>query len=128
MNWLLVALGGATGAMGRYGLGLMMARLLPAATFPWATFLVNGVGGLAIGLLAGWLSSLPVAQDADRLRLLLIVGLLGGFTTFSAYALDLVMLMERRAWGLMVAYGAGSVIVSVAGCLMGLALMRKWIG
>ncbi|MFN3229294.1 MAG: CrcB family protein [Asticcacaulis sp.] len=128
MTWLLVAVGGAAGAMGRYGLGLVMARLLPGSAFPWATFVANGVGGLLMGVLAGWLVSLAPGEGTERLRLLLLVGLLGGFTTFSAYALDLVMLMERRAWGLVLAYGASSVIVSVAGCLMGLLLMRKWIG
>ena len=85
-NFLLVALGGGLGAAGRYGVSLA----LPAkpGEWPWATFSINVAGSLLIGLLAGWLSTR--GEAGEPWRLFLGVGVLGGFTTFSAYSLDSV--------------------------------------
>lgn len=115
MNLLLVALGGALGASARYGVGLGMARF--GAAFPWATLAVNVVGGLAMGLL--------VARTApgDTLRLALGVGALGGFTTFSAFSLETVGLMEHQP-GLAMLYVVASVFLSVGACWLGLSLGR----
>ena len=82
MNLLLVATGGALGAVARYGVGIGAARLLGLA-FPWGTLLVNVVGGLAMGLLAA-----RVGPEQETLRLALGVGVLGGFTTLSAFSLE----------------------------------------
>jgi CrcB protein len=116
---LCVAFGGGIGAWLRFVAG----RLVGDAGFPWATLLVNVAGSLAMGLLAGWLAR--YGQGEEQWRLLLGVGLLGGFTTFSAFSLELVLMIERGNWALAAAYGAVSVIAGVAGLCVGLALMRS---
>ena len=85
----LVALGGALGSLARYGVGLAAARWLGLG-FPWGTLTVNIIGGLAMGLLAA-----RTGPGDEALRLLLGVGLLGGFTTFSAFSLETVRLLEQ---------------------------------
>lgn len=92
------------------------------AVFPWATLAVNTVGSLLMGLLAGWL--MRAGQDGDQLRLLLGVGLLGGFTTFSAFSLELVMLMQRGQYLFAALYVILSVALGVSGLMFGLAMMR----
>ena len=120
---LLVAAGGAVGAVMRYGLGAQATRTLGAG-WPYGTLAANVLGGLAMGLLAGALA-LRGGADQERWRLLLGVGLLGGFTTFSAYSLEVVLMIERRAWGSALAYSLGSVVLSVAALFAGLVLMRR---
>ena len=117
MNLLLVAVGGAVGAMARYGVGLGVARLFGLA-FPWGTLAVNILGGLAMGLLAA-----RTGPDQEALRLALGVGVLGGFTTFSAFSLETVRLMEHQP-GLAMLYAAASVVLSVGACWVGLSLGR----
>lgn len=106
------------GASARYGVGLLAERM-GAANFPWATLVVNVLGGFAMGLLAGW-----VAAGGPALRLLLGVGLLGGFTTFSAFSIETVRLIEANQWGAALGYVAASVFVSIGACWAGLALAR----
>lgn len=117
MNLLLVAIGGAAGAVARYGVGLGAARWLGLA-FPWGTLAVNVVGGLAMGVLAA-----RVGPEQETLRLALGVGVLGGFTTFSAFSLETVKLMEHQP-GLAMLYVAASVVLSVGACWLGLSLGR----
>lgn len=114
---LAVALGGGLGAWLRFGVG----RLVGVSTFPWSTLLVNLTGSFAMGLLAGWLAR---GGNGESWRLLLGVGLLGGFTTFSAFSLELVTLAQRGSLGLAAGYALVSVIGGVVGLLAGLALMR----
>ena len=119
----LVALGGAAGAVARHQAGRGMTALLgPAAVaaFPWATLAVNVVGSLAMGLLAGWLAR----QGSESARLLLGVGLLGGFTTFSAFSLELMVLIERGQAGSAFAYAALSVLAGLSALYIGLIAMR----
>ena len=122
-NLLLVGLGGGLGAILRYLLSLGLGRL-PAASWPWSTFTANLAGGLAMGLLAGWLS-LRGAGEGERLRLLLGVGVLGGFTTFSAFSLETLMMVERRAWGQAALYASLSVALSTLAVFLGLFLVRR---
>ena len=117
MNVLLVAVGGAVGAVARYGVGLGAARLFGLA-FPWGTLAVNIVGGLAMGLLAA-----KTAPEQEALRLALGVGVLGGFTTFSAFSLETVRLMEHQP-GLAALYAVLSVVLSIGACWLGLSLGR----
>jgi CrcB protein len=113
---LLVALGGALGSVARYGVGAVAARWFGAG-LPWGTLAVNVIGGLAIGVLAA-----RAEGNADA-RLLLGVGLLGGFTTFSAFSLETVRLMEHQP-GQAALYAAASLVLSVGACWAGLQLGR----
>ena len=122
---VLVALGGALGAWLRYVVGLAWARSIgatSAAAFPWATLTVNLLGSLAMGLLTGWLAG--SGQGSESWRLLLGVGVLGGFTTFSAFSLDVVSLAQRGAIGTAILYGAISVVGSIAGLVAGLSIAK----
>lgn len=120
---LLVAAGGAAGAVARYGLGVQTMRLWGAA-WPYGTFIANVSGGLLMGLLAGWLA-MRGGVDQERLRLLLGVGVLGGFTTFSAFSLETALMIERRTYGQAAGYAIASMVVSVGALFLGLMLARK---
>jgi CrcB protein len=120
---LLVAAGGAAGAVARYGLGVQAMRWWGAG-WPYGTFAANLLGGLLMGLLVGWLS-LRGGADQDRLRLLLAVGVLGGFTTFSSFSLEVGLMIERRAFGQAAGYAAASVVFAIAALFLGLFIARK---
>ena len=125
MATLHVALGGAIGSVLRYQLGRGMTYWLgpqAVSTFPWATLAVNMLGSFAMGLLAGFLAR--QGQGGEQARLLLGVGLLGGFTTFSAYSLELMVLIERGQAGQAFIYGAVSVLAGLSALYLGLIAMR----
>lgn len=126
---LSVALGGGIGALARYQLGRAMTAWLGApvvTTFPFATLAVNAVGSLLMGVLAGWLAQRggTTGVPSEQLRLLLGVGLLGGFTTFSAFSLEMVLLVERGQFGLAALYVILSLGLCFSGLMMGLMLTR----
>jgi len=118
-NVLLVGAGGALGAIARYGVG----RALPTGAWPWATFAVNIVGGLLMGLLVGWLAA-HAGAGKEAWRLFLAVGVLGGFTTFSAFSLEILLMFERGQPGLAILYAAASAVLAVVALMTGLWLMR----
>jgi len=120
---LLVAGGGATGAVLRYLLGVQAVRALGHG-WPYGTLAVNVLGGLLMGVLVGVLAFRGGA-DQEKWRLLLGVGVLGGFTTFSAFSLEVALMIERREWGAAFGYSLASVVLSVAALFMGLLLMRR---
>ena len=124
MQFLLVAVGGALGAVARYGLGLTAGRLAPGAAWPWGTFVANTTGGLLMGLLAGWLA-LKAGAGQESLRLFAAVGVLGGFTTFSAFSLETALMIERRELATAFVYAVGSVVLSIAALFVGLMIARK---
>lgn len=119
-GFVLAALGGAVGAAARYGVGLWALKTFSGA-FPLATFCVNIVGGLAMGLLVGL-----VPLENRSAHILLGVGVLGGFTTFSAFSLELVRLLEQGDAGLALGYAGASVVASAAACYAGLLLARSF--
>jgi fluoride exporter len=122
LNALLVFFGGGLGALARWGVGLAATRLLGAG-WPWGTLIVNVAGGLAMGVLAAVLARSGGAA-ADGWRLLLGVGVLGGFTTFSAFSLETARMIEGGRWVEAGAYALLSVVLSVAALFAGLALGR----
>ena len=124
---LIVAAGGALGAVARYGIGLGAVRMFPAAQWPWGTLAINVVGGLLMGLLAGWLAFRGGAH-AESLRLFAAVGVLGGFTTFSAFSLETALMIERRQLAMAGGYVAASVILSIAALFLGLMVARRAFG
>jgi CrcB protein len=122
---LHVALGGAIGSVLRYQLGRGMTHWLGAqavTAFPWATLAVNLLGSFAMGLLAGFLAR--HGQGGEQWRLLVGVGLLGGFTTFSAFSLELMVLVERGQAAQAFIYAAVSVLAGLSALYLGLIAMR----
>lgn len=121
LNWLLVAVGGAIGSMFRYGTGLAATRLLGPG-FPWGTITVNVVGSFVIGLFVELIARRFNASEP--LRLLMVTGFLGGFTTFSSFSLDAVALIERGQGALSLVYMLASVGLSLLAVFAGLAAVR----
>ncbi len=125
---LNVALGGAIGAVLRYQLGRGMTWWLGpqmVSLFPWATLAANAVGSLAMGLLAGWLA-VRSSGDGEQMRLLLGVGLLGGFTTFSAFSLEMVLLIGRGQFLFAALYAILSFALGISALMVGITLMRSF--
>jgi CrcB protein len=119
---LLVGAGGALGALARYGAGIIFTRA-GWIQFPWSTLTVNIAGSFLMGMLAGLLAALTPSW-AEEARLFLAVGLLGGFTTFSAFSLDAMLLIERGDILPATGYILASVAISVLALAAGLFLVR----
>ena len=124
MTWLAVGVGGALGALARHTVNMLIHQRSLGARFPLGILVVNVTGSFAIGLIGGVLASGRLAWP-QHTRTFVIVGLLGGFTTFSSFSLEVVLMMERGQFGLALAYAALSVIVAVAALVGGLSLMRS---
>ncbi len=118
---LIVMLGGAIGAALRYQLGRLMLHLAGPG-WPWGTLAANVSGGFAMGLLVGWLAAR--AQGGETIRLLVAVGILGGFTTFSSFSLESWLMIERGALLSALAYVGLSVGASIGALGLGLTLAR----
>ena len=118
MNWVLVFVGGGIGSCLRYSLSL----LLPVSNFPWATFAVNALASLAAGFIAG--SLLTGSPSNDHLRLLLLVGFCGGFSTFSAFSHENYLLLQQQQYLLFATNVLLQVIVCLAAVATGLYLSR----
>ncbi len=120
MNWLLVAIGGAIGASVRYGAGVWLVR--PNAAFPWTTWSVNVLGCFLAGVFFALSQKYPALQQ--EARLLLMVGILGGFTTFSSFGLETFQLLRHGQNGLAIAYALSSVIAGVIALSVGFYLLQ----
>ena len=121
MDYLWVGLGGFLGANARYALGTWIVQRAGPA-FPWHTLLINVTGSLAIGAVLTLLTERLVADPAWRL--FLVVGFLGGYTTFSSYTYEGLALMETGDWRGALWYVAGSNIVGLAAAYAGIVLAR----
>ncbi len=124
LHYFLIGLGGGLGAIGRHLAGLAAARAF-GPEFPWGTFSVNAIGGLAMGVLVGALARFEPAHEQE-LRLLLGVGFLGGFTTFSAFSLETARLIETGDLARGAIYAVASVVVSIGAVFLGLAVVRSF--
>lgn len=117
--WLAIALGGALGSVARHAMGLWLRALAPG--WPWGTVLVNVLGSLAIGILFASMLTRPIP---DAVRLGLVTGLLGGFTTFSAFSLDALNLIRDQGLGSALVYVLGSVLAGLGACALGIFIGR----
>jgi|SRR5437868_11865171 len=122
MLYLIVFLGAGIGGALRHGVNVGAAKLF-GLDFPYGTLVVNIVGSFAIGLFAGYFAFRP--GIGQHMRLFLTTGLLGGFTTFSAFSLDTALLVERHAYGLAAGYVVGSVAASLVALFVGLSLFGR---
>ncbi len=125
-RFLIVAAGGALGAVARYGVGTLAGRL-GASHWPWGTLTVNIVGGLLMGALTGWLA-FRGGLHAESIRLFAAVGILGGFTTFSAFSLETALMIEKRQLALAGGYVAASVVLSILALFVGLMVAHRAFG
>ncbi len=131
-NILLVLIGGAIGSLARYGVASLGRHIWPVAEWPTGTFFANVSGGLVMGIVMGLLLG-PLKGfswgplDSERLRLLLAVGVLGGYTTFSSFSLETIFMLERRHYLMATAYAVSSVILAVAAVAVGMGLVRKLV-
>lgn len=123
MILIAIAIGGALGALARYGLGGWVQGFSAEATFPWGTFVVNATGSFFLGLALRLLESTAAAPEW---RAFLAIGLAGGFTTFSTFGYEGLMLLQAGATARAFAYIAGSVVAALAGVFIGL-LLGGWI-
>ena len=123
MGFLVVFLGGGIGAALRHGVNLLSARLF-GLSFPFGTLFENVTGSLVMGMLAAYFAF--QGDASQHWRLFLTTGILGGYTTFSAFSLEVVMLYERGELALASLYILASVIFSIAGLFVGLWLMRQF--
>ena len=121
LTYLWVALGGAVGSVARYGSAALFARL-SQGSFPWSTLFVNVSGSLVIGVLAGLAAADGRPLLGTDARALLMVGLCGGYTTFSSFSLETLRLMREGAWGWAMANVLGSVVLCLAAVWLGTLL------
>jgi CrcB protein len=122
MLYLIVFLGAGIGGALRHGVNVAAMRLFGYG-LPFGTMIVNIAGSFAMGLLAGYFAFRP--GIGQHMRLFLTTGILGGFTTFSAFSLDAALLVERHSYGLAAGYVVGSVAASITALFFGLALFRS---
>ncbi|MGY4749562.1 fluoride efflux transporter CrcB [Pannonibacter sp. Q-1] len=122
-SFLIVALGGGIGAALRHGMNLLTLRWF-GPNFPYGTLTVNVAGSLIMGLFIGWLLRYNPGTSAG-LRLFVATGILGGFTTFSAFSLDMALLWEKGAVQLALLYVVLSVLLSILAVFAGLAIARS---
>src|SRR5881409_2590909 len=123
MNYLLVFIGGGLGSTLRHIINVLSARILGTG-FPYHAFIVEITGSIVMGLIAGYLTF--KGEASQPWRLFLMTGVLGGYTTFSAFSLDTGLLYERGELASAALYVVGSVVLSIAGLFAGLALVRQF--
>jgi CrcB protein len=123
-GFLIVFFGGGLGAALRHGVNLLSARLFGTA-FPWHTLIENVTGSLVMGVLAGYFA-FKADPSSQHWRLFLTTGILGGYTTFSAFSLDSMLLYERGETALAALYVLASVALAIGGLFAGLALVRHF--
>jgi CrcB protein len=122
MSLFFVMIGGALGSGLRYQVGRLSLALLGSG-FPWGTWFINLSGGLFMGLLVGWLARSP-SSAGESWRLLVGVGLLGGYTTFSTFSLEAANMIQRGDWATALLYVVSSAVGAILMLFVGLSLAR----
>lgn len=122
MHYLLIFIGAGLGGMARYATGHLMLRYGATAAFPFSTFLVNITGSLLMGVIAGFFATR--GDFSSGWKLFFTTGLMGGFTTFSAFSLETILLLERGHYGIAALYAGLSVVLGAAALAAGLFMMR----
>lgn len=122
MDYLWVGIGGFLGANARYGTTRLVADRL-GASLPWGTFLINLLGAFLIGIILTVLTERTVADDVWRQ--VVVIGFLGGYTTFSSYTFDAIALAQRGEWGAAALYVLGSNALGLLACAAGIGLARN---
>ena len=125
MGYVVVFVGAGIGGAARHGMNIWVARLM-GTHFPWHTLVINILGSLAMGLVAGFF--MERTDATGHLRLFLATGVLGGFTTFSAFSLDAILLWERHEYLMASLYVGGSAAGALIGLVLGLWSMRVALG
>ena len=123
MNWLLVACGGAIGASLRYGAGFLISK--PHSLFPWTTWTINLLGCLLAGIFFAFTLRYPVLQNETRL--FLMVGILGGFTTFSSFGLETFQLLRQEQILIAMLYAVSSVVCGILVLGLGFYLVNSFL-
>jgi len=123
LSYLIVFIGAGIGGTLRHGVNVTCGRYC-GTDFPWGTLTINVTGSLVMGLMAGYFAFKAGESWSQHMRLFLMTGILGGYTTFSAFSLDSVLLWERGQALAAAAYVAGSVGFSLVGLVAGLTIMR----
>ena len=124
MSYLIVFLGAGIGGALRHGVNASCARYC-GLDFPWGTMIINIVGSTIMGIAAGYFAFKASAEWSQSARLFVTTGILGGFTTFSAFSLEAMLLWERGQSGAALLYVTGSVVLAICGLALGLALVRS---
>ena len=122
-GFLVVFLGSGIGGMLRHGVGLLALRFT-GANFPWGALVINVVGSALMGLMIGLFAARSI--NDPELRLFVTTGLIGGFTTWSTFSLDIVTLWERGEIGSAIAYAAASIVLSLTVLAIALLAARRW--
>lgn len=122
-SFLVVFLGSGLGGMLRYGIGLLALRLT-GTSFPWGTLVINVAGSAMMGLMIGLFAARNITNP--ELRLFFTTGLIGGFTTWSTFSLDIVTLWERGEAGAAIGYAAASLVLSLTILTIALVATRRW--
>lgn len=123
MNWLLVAFGGAIGAIFRYGAGVWLAK--PVGLFPWTTWSVNILGCFLAGVFFAFTQKYAFLQN--EARLFLMVGILGGFTTFSSFGLETFQLLKQEQIALAITYALSSLVMGVIVLAIGFYIFQLFL-